>query len=154
GDIDKLVDGGSKALGAVGRQNQRLASAVGQLPDFMRQFNTTSFNLRAALNDVDPLIKASRPVVKELKPFSKNLRGFAKDAVPAVTQLDSLVAKPGSDNDLTELTQLLTPLGQIASGPVDRNGATREGALPAAGRALHDSLPALSFLRPYVTVEG
>ncbi len=51
-------------------------------------------------------------------------------------------------------TSLLTPLGQIASGPVDRNGATREGALPAASHALTDSLDALSFLRPYVTLEG
>ncbi len=31
-DIDHLVDGGSKALGAIGRQNQRLATAIGELP--------------------------------------------------------------------------------------------------------------------------
>ena len=55
---------------------------------------------------------------------------------------------------MAELTRLLTPLGQIASGPVDRNGASRPGALPAAASALKDSLPQLAFLRPYVTVEG
>jgi phospholipid/cholesterol/gamma-HCH transport system substrate-binding protein len=154
GDIDTLVNGGQKTLQAIGSQNRQLASAIGQLPDFMRQFNTTSFNLRAALDDVDPLINASKPVVKELKPFTKNLRGFAHGAVPAVDDLDHIVSKPGTDNDLTELTQLLTPVGQIASGPVDRNGASRPGALPAAASALKDGLPQLSFLRPYVTVEG
>jgi hypothetical protein len=46
------------------------------------------------------------------------------------------------------------PLGQIASGPVDRNGATRQGALPASAQALSGGLPQLSFLRPYVTVNG
>jgi phospholipid/cholesterol/gamma-HCH transport system substrate-binding protein len=154
GDIDKLVDGGQKTLGAIGRQNQALASAVGQLPDFMRQFNTTAFNLRAALNDVDPLVNASKPVVRKLKPFTKNLRGFANDALPTVIDLNNIISKPGHNNDLIELTNLQTPLGQIASGPVERNGQTRTGALPASSQALTGGLPALSFLRPYVTVEG
>ncbi len=154
-EINTLVDGGQKTLSATGRQSEALASAVGQLPDFMRQFNTTAFNLRAALDDVDPLIDASKPVVRKLKPFTRNLRGFARDAVPAITDLDAIVAKPGPDNDLTELTQLQTPLGQIASGPVQRNGSSREGAFPAAARATTgDGLTQLSFLRPYVTVEG
>jgi phospholipid/cholesterol/gamma-HCH transport system substrate-binding protein len=153
-EIDELVDGGQKTLGAIGSQNRRLASAVGQLPDFMRQFNTTTFNLRAALDDVDPLITASKPVVKELKPFTRNLRGFARDAIPAVNDLDGIVSKPGGNNDLTELTRLLGPVGEIASGPVDRNGESRPGALPAAAAALDDALPQLAFLRPYVTVEG
>ncbi|MFN2612429.1 MAG: MlaD family protein [Solirubrobacterales bacterium] len=154
GDIDKLVNGGQRTLGAIGSQNQALASAVGQLPDFMRQFDTTGFNLRAALDDVDPLINASKPVVRKLRPFARNLRGFARDAVPAVRDLDHIVAKPGANNDLTELTRLQVPLGQIASGPVDRNGQTRVGAFPAAAAALRDGLPQLAFLRPYVTVEG
>ena len=153
-DLNHLVDGGSKALGAIGRQNQALASAIGQLPDFMRQFDTTAFNLRAALDDVDPLVNASKPVAKKLIPFTKNLRGFTKEASPTITNLDSIVSQPGPNNDLIDLTNLQTPLGQIASGPVDRNGATREGAFPAAAHALSGGLPALSFLRPYVTVNG
>jgi phospholipid/cholesterol/gamma-HCH transport system substrate-binding protein len=153
-DLDNLVKGGANALGAIGRQNQQLASAIGQLPDFMRQFDTTAFNLRAALDDVDPLVNASKPVAKKLIPFTKNLRGFTKEAVPTITNLDSIVSAPGANNDLIDLTNLQVPLGQIASGPVDRNGATRQGALPASSQALAGGLPQLSFLRPYVTVNG
>jgi phospholipid/cholesterol/gamma-HCH transport system substrate-binding protein len=153
-DINRLVDGGEKTLGAIGRENESLAEAIGRLPDFMRQFNTTAFNLRSALDDVDPLVDASKPVAKKLQPFTRNLRGFARDAVPAITDLDHIVRQPGADNDLTELMETQVPLGQIGVGPVDRNGATREGALPASARALDDSLPQLSFLRPYVTLEG
>ena len=51
----------------------------------MRQFNTTAVNLRAALDDVQPLVDATRPVARKLQPFAKRLRGFARDAVPTVT---------------------------------------------------------------------
>jgi phospholipid/cholesterol/gamma-HCH transport system substrate-binding protein len=153
-DLNNLVKGGANALGAIGRQNQALASAVGQLPDFMRQFDTTAFNLRAALDDVDPLVNASKPVAKKLIPFTKNLRGFTKEAVPTITNLDSIVSAPGANNDLIDLTNLQVPLGQIASGPVDRNGASRQGAFPASAAALSDGLPALCFLRPFGTVNG
>ncbi len=153
-DIDTLVDGGEKTLTAIGSENQNLADSIERLPGFMRQFNTTAFNLRTALDDVDPLVNASKPVAKKLLPFTKNLRGFAKDAVPTVIDLNNVVTKPGPDNDLTDLLNLQVPLGQIGVGPVNRNGATRQGALPASRAALRDGLPALSFLRPYVTVEG
>jgi phospholipid/cholesterol/gamma-HCH transport system substrate-binding protein len=153
-DIDRLVDGGAKTFGAIGRQNENLAEAVGRLPDFMRQFNTTAFNLRSALNDVTPLVDASKPAVKKLIPFTRNLRGFARDAVPAITDLDAIINKPGANNDLIELTRLQDPLGQIATGPVVRNGQTREGAEQASARALGDSLDQISFFRPYITIEG
>jgi len=153
-DITRLVNGGEKTLGAIGRQNQNLADAIGRLPDFMRQFNTTAFNLRAALDDVDPLVNASKPVARKLQPFTKNLRGFARDAVPAITDLDALVAAPGANNDLTDLTNLQVPLGRWGVGPVNDNGASRQGALPASSQALRDSLHQLNFFRPYITMEG
>ena len=60
-DIEQLVGNLNLMMGAIGRRETELASAIGQLPDFMRQFNTTAVNLRAALDDVDPLVTASRP---------------------------------------------------------------------------------------------
>ena len=65
GDIEALVGNANRMFGAIGRRKVELASAIGQLPDFMRQFNTTAVNLRAALDDVDPLVDASRPVAQE-----------------------------------------------------------------------------------------
>jgi phospholipid/cholesterol/gamma-HCH transport system substrate-binding protein len=148
-EISSLVANLNGMLGTIGSEQSSLASAVGQLPDFMRQFNTTAVNLRAALDDVQPLIDATRPVARKLQPFAKRLRGFARDAVPTVKGLNGVINSPGQNNDLIELTRLQDPLAQIGVGPVDRNGASRPGALPASADSLRDSLTQLSTLRAY-----
>jgi phospholipid/cholesterol/gamma-HCH transport system substrate-binding protein len=147
--ISSLVANLNGMLGTIGREQTSLASAVGQLPDFMRQFDTTAVNLRAALDDVQPLVNASRPVARKLQPFTKRLRGFARDAVPAIQDVNSIIKAPGPSNDLIELTQLQDPLAEIGVGPVNRNGASRPGALPASSDSLRDSLTQLSTLRAY-----
>ncbi len=148
-EIASLVSNLEGMLGTIGEQEASLASAVSQLPDFMRQFNTTAVNLRAALDDVDPLISATRPVARKLQPFAKRLRGFARDAVPTVQGLNGIIKAPGAANDLIELTELQDPVAEIGVGPVDRNGATRRGALPESAQSLSDSLPQVSMLRAY-----
>jgi phospholipid/cholesterol/gamma-HCH transport system substrate-binding protein len=148
-EISSLVANLDGMLGTIGSEQASLASAVGQLPDFMRQFNTTAVNLRAALDDVQPLIDATRPVARKLQPFAKRLRGFARDAVPTVKNLNQVINRPGQNNDLIELTAAQDPLAQIGVGPVDRNGASRPGALPASADSLKDSLTQLSTLRAY-----
>jgi phospholipid/cholesterol/gamma-HCH transport system substrate-binding protein len=148
-EISSLVANLNGMLGTIGEQQQSLASAVGQLPDFMRQFNTTAFNLRAALDDVQPLVNATRPVARKLQPFAKRLRGFARDAVPTVRGLNGVIKAPGAANDLIELTALQNPLAEIGVGPVNRNGASRPGALPASAESLADSLDQISMLRAY-----
>jgi phospholipid/cholesterol/gamma-HCH transport system substrate-binding protein len=147
--ISSLVANLNGMLGTIGSEQSSLASAVGQLPDFMRQFNTTAVNLRAALDDVQPLIDATRPVARKLQPFAKRLRGFARDAVPTVKGLNGVINKKGPNNDLIELTRLQDPLAQIGVGPVDRNGASRPGALPASADSLNNSLNQISTLRAY-----
>jgi phospholipid/cholesterol/gamma-HCH transport system substrate-binding protein len=153
-DLEQFVSNTNQMMGAIASENQNLADAIGELPNFMRTFNTTSVNLRATLDDVDPLVTASKPVARKLPPFTHQLRGFATDAVPAIRDLKNIVRRKGADNDLVELTRLQVPLGQIAAGPVDRNGATRQGALPESRNALVSSLPQLSFFRPYITQEA
>src|SRR3954454_20463326 len=148
-EISSLVSNLDGMLGTIGSEQASLASAVGQLPDFMRQFNTTAVNLRAALDDVQPLVNASRPVARKLHPFAKRLRGFAHDAVPTVKGLNGIINAPGQANDLIELTRLQDPLAQIGVGPIDRNGASRPGALPASADSLKDSLDQVSTLRAY-----
>src|SRR3954449_12789303 len=147
--ISSLVANLDGMLGTIGDQQASLASAVSQLPDFMRQFNTTAVNLRAALDDVQPLVNATRPVARKLHPFAKRLRGFAHDAVPTVKGLNGIINQPGQANDLIELTRLQDPLAQIGVGPIDRNGASRPGALPASADSLKDSLDQVSTLRAY-----
>lgn len=154
GDIEQLIGNINDMFGAIGRREAELASAIGQLPDFMRQFNTTAVNLRAALDDVDPLIDASRPVAVKLQPFAKRLRGFARDSVPTIKALDGIVKRKGGANDLIELTDLQVPLAEIAVGPVNRNGQSRPGAFPASTQALIDGLPQLQWFRPYITEDA
>ena len=148
-EISSLVNNLNGMLGTIGEQQQSLASAVGQLPDFMRQFNTTAVNLRAALDDVQPLINATRPVAPKLQPFATRLRGFARDSVPTVKGLSGIIKAPGAANDLIELTRLQDPLAQIGVGPVNRTGDSRPGALPASADSLKNSLDQISTLRAY-----
>src|SRR3954454_4719369 len=148
-EISSLVANLDGMLGTIGSQQASLASAVGQLPDFMRQFNTTAVNLRAALDDVQPLINASRPVAIKLQPFTKRLRGFARDSVPTVRGLSGIIKKPGAANDLIELTRLQDPLAQIGVGPGDRHGASRPGAVRASADSLKNSLDQTWTLRAY-----
>ena len=120
----------------------------------MRSFNTTSVNLRAALDDVDPLVDAAKPVALRLRPFFRELRGASSRPVPTVRDLDQVVRRGGRDNDLVEFTRLQVPLSRIALGPVQgRHEARRRSALSPGrvprDRTLRDSLPQLAFLRPY-----
>ena len=148
-DLSALIANTNTMMGAIGRQKTSLASALSQLPDFMRSFNTTAVNLRATLDDVDPLVNASKPVAKKLLPFFKEFRAAAANLVPTIRDLDQVIKRPGADNDLVDLTRLQSPLTEIAIGPVNRNGASRPGAFPASVESLDGGLQQLAFFRAY-----
>jgi phospholipid/cholesterol/gamma-HCH transport system substrate-binding protein len=148
-DIAALVHNLNGMMGAIGRHKESLAEAVAGLPDFMRNFNTTAVNLRATLDDLDPLVDASKPVAQRLGPFFAELRATAADAVPTIRDLDHIIKRPKPANDLVDLTKLQVPLANIAVGPVKANGATRQGAFPESVQSLEDSLPQLQFFRAY-----
>jgi phospholipid/cholesterol/gamma-HCH transport system substrate-binding protein len=148
-DISELIHNLNLMMGALGRQKAALAASIAELPDFMRRANTTFVNLRAALDDLDPLVDASKPVAERLRPFLAELRRASADAVPTFRDLDQIVLRRGRANDLVELTELQPPLEKIAIGPVRRNGAPRRGAFPETAASLEASLPQLAFLRPY-----
>ena len=148
-DIAALVHNLNAMMGAIGRHKESLAQAVAGLPDFMRNFNTTAVNLRATLDDLDPLVDASKPVAQRLGPFFAELRAAVDDAVPTIRDLDHIIKRRKPANDLVDLTKLQVPLANIAVGPVKANGATRKGAFPEAVQSLEDSLPQLEFFRAY-----
>jgi phospholipid/cholesterol/gamma-HCH transport system substrate-binding protein len=144
-----LVQNLNQTTAAVGSQRTALADAIGRLPDFMRRANTTFVNLRATLNDVNPLVDAGKPAAKALKPFLDQLQPLARDAKPTVRDLNDVIKKSGADNDLIELTRSFTPLAHIAVDSDKRNGATRRGAFPESADALTRSAPIVAFSRPY-----
>ena len=135
-DLTGLVNNLERMNAAIAKPPNALASAVTQLPPFMRRANTTFVNLRSTLDHVDPLVAESKPVAKKLRPFLAALRPFARDSVPTVRDLSALIRRKGASNDLVELMRGAPPLAKITVGTVNRNGKNREGAFPASTKAL------------------
>jgi phospholipid/cholesterol/gamma-HCH transport system substrate-binding protein len=148
-DLSGLIQNLATTTGAIGRQSSALQDAIARLPAFMRRADTTFVNLRRTLDDLTPLVNESKPVAKRLRPFLHQLRPLAQDAQPTVRDLATLVRKSGRNNDLIDLTNSNVPVRNIAVGPVQANGASREGAFPASTRALKTSTPELASARPY-----
>jgi phospholipid/cholesterol/gamma-HCH transport system substrate-binding protein len=148
-DLAGLVDNLATAFGAIGRQKAALASAIEQLPPFMRRANTTFVNLRATLDDLDPLVEESKPVAKRLRPFLDDLRPLAREARPTLRDLVAIIKRNGSNNDLIELTRSAVPLRDISVGPVQANGKEREGSFPASTKALASATPELGYAKYY-----
>ena len=148
-DVAGLVSNLADTTGAITRPKGQLAEAIERLPPFLRQANTTYVNLRAALDDIDPLVETAKPVAKKMLPYTRELRGFVTDLRPTVNDLAPVLRRPGESNDVVELMRATPPLRDIAVGPVERNGAERDGALPAAAEALEGATPRIAFARPY-----
>jgi phospholipid/cholesterol/gamma-HCH transport system substrate-binding protein len=164
-DISALVGNLNLMMNAIGDRKQRLAQAVSLFPDFMREANTTFVNLRAALDDVDPLVEAAKPAAKRLGPFFAELRGAAADAVPTLRDTQRIIKRKGKDNDLVELTRLQPRLASSAVGSgapdcgSDPNDSSElggvadddfsQGAFGESACALSNSIPQLSALRAY-----
>ena len=106
-------------------------------------------NLRATLDDLDPLVEDAKPVVRKMLPYVRELRFLSEDLVPTIDDLATVTRRPGRNNDLIELMRLQHPLRDIAIGPVRANGKERPGALPATAEALHGATPRVAFARPY-----
>ena len=148
-DLASLIDGLATTLGAIGQERTSLADAIRQLPPFMRRANTTFVNLRATLDEVDPLVEESKPVARRLRPVLRQLRGFAIDGRTTVSGLADIVRRPGRSNDLLELSRSTLPLRDITIGPVQANGKERRGSFAEATESLTHQTPEWAFQRPY-----
>jgi phospholipid/cholesterol/gamma-HCH transport system substrate-binding protein len=150
-DLAGVVSNLSTTLGVLAQERDALGSAVQRLPGFMRRANTTFVNLRASLDDLDPVVSAARPVVRrDLPALLAQLRPFAQDAAPTVADLSRTIRRDGSANDLVELLRLQPELDRIATRTAERNGKARPGAFPVAQQALKGSTPQFAFTRPYL----
>lgn len=137
-DLSSLITNANVTLDAISNRNSELDRSLASLPEALRQGSTTFLNLRTALDDLDPLVAASKPATRDLAPFLRRLRGVSENAVPVFGDLGRVVARPGASNDLADML-------------ADLPGLRRQGrtALPAAIRAMDDSQDNIAFLRPY-----
>ena len=136
--LTNLVTNANISLGAIGDENESLAEALQYLPQTLRRGSTTFVNLRTTLDSVDQLVAASKPATKNLAPFLADLEPLLTQADPTLTNLALTVSKPGADNDFTSLMQ---------DAPALSTGAQK--SFPASITAINDSLPTLSYARPY-----
>jgi len=137
-DLTSLIATANQTMAAISSRNDDLDRSLAALPETLRQTNTTFVNLRATLDDLDPLVQASYPATKNAAPFLRKLAKVSNDSVPVITKLADITHLQGQNNDLADTLQKLPTVKQ-------RGGK----ALPAAIRALNVSQDDLTFLRPY-----
>jgi phospholipid/cholesterol/gamma-HCH transport system substrate-binding protein len=137
-DLSALTENANQALGAIASENRSFDQALVALPPALRQANTTFHNLRPALDDLDPLINATRESTKTLAPFLRQLHPVLTRSIPVFRDLNRAVNLEGKSNDLADATGDLTALQKRAAD-----------AVPITVQAMQDSQPTLQFLRPY-----
>lgn len=138
GELASLVGNANVTATAIGDESQSLARALDLLPGSLRKANTTFVNLRSTLDDLDPLVAASKPATVELAPFLRQLRPLVRDAEPTVRDLRVLISKPGRNNDLIDLTAKLPRLARLT-----------DSVFPRAIRTMDRSTDFVDTLRQY-----
>jgi phospholipid/cholesterol/gamma-HCH transport system substrate-binding protein len=138
-DLSSLTSNANQALGAIARENSALDTSLQAFPPALRQANTTFVNVRAALDDLTPVVNAFKPATKDLAPFLRKLRPVAERSVPVFRDLRLAVNRSGPTNDLTDSLRELPQIEHKASRAVPRTIA-----------GLDASQPVIEFARPYM----
>jgi len=137
-ELSSAFSNANTAFGAIASQNEAFSRTLELLPPVFRQSNTTFVNLRAAFDDLDPLVETAKPATKDLAPFLRSLRPVLSRSVPVFRNLRLTVDRPGFANDTAELLGTLPAVQQRASK-----------AFPHAEDAVDAFLPNLNFFRAY-----
>jgi phospholipid/cholesterol/gamma-HCH transport system substrate-binding protein len=137
-DLTSLVSNANATTRAIGNENASLDRALVLLPGTLRRANTTFVNLRSTLDDLDPLVNASKPATKNLARFLRDLRPLVHDATPTINDLSALVRRPGRANDLIDLT--------VRFPRLERQTNT---VFPRAVRTLSRAQPVVEYARAY-----
>jgi phospholipid/cholesterol/gamma-HCH transport system substrate-binding protein len=136
--LSSAVGNATTAFGAIASQNENFDATLRELPPVLRQSNTTFVNLRAALDDLEPLVETAKPATKELAPFLAELRPVFQKLIPFTHNLRLVVSRPGKGNDAADLLGTLPKVEQLASN-----------AFPHSEQAIEGFQPNLEFIRAY-----
>ncbi len=137
-ELSSAISNASTAFGAIASENEALDQTLRVLPQFMRQSNTTFVNLRAALDDVDPLVETAKPATENLASFLSELRPVLSKAVPVFKNFRLSVKRKGFANDTAEALGFLPGVQQRASK-----------AFPHAEQGIEAFQPTLNLARAY-----
>ena len=136
--LSSAISHANTAFNAIADQNVAFDQTLRRLPPVLRQSNTTFVNLRAALDDLDPLVETAKPATKNLAPFLAELRPVLSKFIPFTRNLKLTVDRPGKGNDLAELLKILPTVQSLASK-----------AFPHSEEAISAFLPDLTEWRTY-----
>lgn len=137
-ELTSLVTNLNGMMGAIAAENDSLSQALAVLPDTLRQGNSTFVDTRATLDDLEPLLRASRPAAAVLPRFFREFTPLLNEARPTFENLSLIVSQPGAFNDATDAVQALPELQRVGS-PAFRSSIT----------AMRRGQPVIDFLRPY-----
>jgi phospholipid/cholesterol/gamma-HCH transport system substrate-binding protein len=137
-ELSGAIGNANAAFSAIASQNVAFDQTLRRLPPVLRQSNTTFVNLRAALDDLEPLVDTAKPATKNLAPFLAELRPVLSKFIPFVHDLRLTVSRPGKANDAGELFAVLPTVQQRASK-----------AFPHSEDAVAAFQPNLNFFRAY-----
>ena len=136
--LSSAISNANTAFSAIASQNVALDQTLRRLPPVLRQSNTTFVNLRAALDDLDPLVETAKPATKDLAPFLAELRPVFQKLVPFTHDLRLTVSRPGKGNDAGDLLAVLPKVERLTSR-----------AFPHAEESIAAFQPNLDFARAY-----
>jgi phospholipid/cholesterol/gamma-HCH transport system substrate-binding protein len=136
--LSSAISHANTAFNSIASQNVALDQSLQRLPPVLRQSNTTFVNLRAALDDLDPLVETAKPATKNLAPFLAELRPVVSKFIPVIHNLRLTVSRPGKANDAGELLATLPAVQELASN-----------AFPHSEAAIAAFQPNLNFIRSY-----
>ncbi|HEY6730845.1 MAG TPA: MlaD family protein [Solirubrobacterales bacterium] len=136
--LSSAIGNANTAFDAIADETAAFDATLRRLPPVMRQSNTTFVNLRAALDDIEPLINTAKPATKDLAPFLQELRPIFQKLVPFTRNLKLVVHRPGKGNDTADLLATMPKVEELASN-----------AFPHAEQASSDFQPNLNFIRAY-----
>ncbi|MFL5872142.1 MAG: MlaD family protein [Solirubrobacterales bacterium] len=136
--LSSAISNANTAFNAIADETAAFDASLRRLPPVMRQSNTTFVNLRAALDDIEPLIDTAKPATKNLAPFLRELRPVFQKLVPFTRNLKLTVSRPGKGNDAADLLATMPTVQNLASN-----------AFPHSEQAISDFQPNLNFIRAY-----
>jgi phospholipid/cholesterol/gamma-HCH transport system substrate-binding protein len=137
-ELSSAIGNANTAFNAIASETAAFDATLRRLPPAMRQSNTTFVNLRAALDDLEPLIDTAKPATKDLAPFLRELRPVFQKLVPFTRNLKLIVSRPGKGNDAADLLAVMPQVQDLTSR-----------TFPHSEQAAEDFQPNLNFIRAY-----
>lgn len=138
-DVTNLVTNAGETLDALSADTESLRQALVNLPPALRQGQETFASLRGpAIDDLERFVLESGEAAPSLRRFLAKSKPFFRRSVPTFKQLAAMFNSPGKGNDLYDTMRDLPPLSRLA-----------DKSFPRARKALDQSAPIFSFIRPY-----